>query len=161
MPSHTSWFNNSQVIIILNIHLFDIYIVLITVALQVCSEQYVIWNRTIRTFEQKFGFKVSIVFALHHADPFSSKHFKWINTFFLSSRYLHINNNNFFSVLNSYSGNYDLHKGSRKKDQLYVIIGSAAGAAILLLATIISCLFMHKGKTKYYDQGKVLNQNYI
>lgn len=160
MPSHTSWFNSSQVIIILNIHLFDIYIVLITVALQVCSEQYVIWNCTIRTFEQKFGFKVSIVFALHHADPFSSKHFKYQYIFSKFTIFTH-NNNYFFSVLNSYSGNYDLHKGSRKKDQLYVIIGSAAGAAILLLATIISCLFMHKGKTKYYDQGKVLNQNYI
>ncbi|KAL5067918.1 hypothetical protein RYX36_018805 [Vicia faba] len=59
-------------------------------------------------------------------------------------------------VLN-YSGNNDLHKGSRKKDQLYVIIGSAAGATILLLATIISCLFMHKGKKKYYDQDHLIS----
>ncbi|XP_020238108.1 probable LRR receptor-like serine/threonine-protein kinase At1g67720 isoform X2 [Cajanus cajan] len=47
-------------------------------------------------------------------------------------------------VLN-YSGNINLHKGSSKKNHLYVIIGSAVGAFVLLLATIISCLFMHKG----------------
>jgi len=63
----------------------------------------------------------------------------------------------FISVLNSYSGNNGLHKGSRKKNQLYVIIGSALGAAILLLATIISCWCMHKGKKKYHDQGMVLS----
>lgn len=67
----------------------------------------------------------------------------------------------FISLLNSYSGNVNLHKESRKTNQLYVIIGSAVGATILLLATIISCLFMHKGKGKYYEKGRVLNQTYI
>lgn len=57
-------------------------------------------------------------------------------------------------VLN-YSGNVKLHKGSRRKSHMYAIIGSAIGAAVLLLATIISCLFMHKGKKKYYEQGNL------
>lgn len=65
----------------------------------------------------------------------------------------------FISVLNSYSGNVKLHKGSRRKSHMYAIIGSAIGAAVLLLATIISCLFMHKGKKKYYEQGRVPSQN--
>lgn len=42
-----------------------------------------------------------------------------------------------------------------------MIIGSAVGAAVLLVATIISCLVMRKGKTKYYEQSRIWNQNYI
>ncbi|RDY04659.1 putative LRR receptor-like serine/threonine-protein kinase, partial [Mucuna pruriens] len=57
----------------------------------------------------------------------------------------------------NYSGNINLHKGSRKKNHVYVIIGSAVGATVLLLATIISCLFMHKGKTKYYEQNGLVS----
>lgn len=34
-----------------------------------------------------------------------------------------------------------------------IIIGSTIGAAILLIATIASCLFMHKGKKKYHEEG--------
>ncbi|GAU26733.1 hypothetical protein TSUD_317310 [Trifolium subterraneum] len=60
-------------------------------------------------------------------------------------------------LLFNYSGNNNLNKGSRKNNQLYVIIGSAVGAAILLLATIISCLCMHKGKRKYYDQDHLVS----
>ncbi|KAK7337025.1 hypothetical protein VNO77_17583 [Canavalia gladiata] len=57
-------------------------------------------------------------------------------------------------VLN-YSGNINLHRGSRIKGHMYVIIGSAVGASILLLATVISCLFMRKGKRKYYEQDRI------
>ncbi|KAK7345606.1 hypothetical protein VNO77_16212 [Canavalia gladiata] len=53
-------------------------------------------------------------------------------------------------VLN-YSGNINLHKRSRQKNHMYVSIGSAVGAAVLLLATVISCLFMHKGKRDEQD----------
>jgi len=71
-------------------------------------------------------------------------------------------NNTFTLLLNSYSGNANLRKDSRKKTPLYVIIGSTVGAVVLLLATIISCLFFkHKGKSRYYEQSKTLNQNYI
>ncbi|KAF7818578.1 putative LRR receptor-like serine/threonine-protein kinase [Senna tora] len=42
-------------------------------------------------------------------------------------------------VLN-YSGNINLHKGSSKKSHMFVIIGSSIGAAVLLIATIASCL---------------------
>lgn len=35
-----------------------------------------------------------------------------------------------------------------------MIIGSAVGAAVLLLATIISCYFMHKGRRRYNEQGR-------
>ncbi|KAG4916302.1 hypothetical protein JHK87_053859 [Glycine soja] len=55
-------------------------------------------------------------------------------------------------VLN-YSGNINLHRESRIKGHMYVIIGSSVGASVLLLATIISCLYMHKGKRRYHEQG--------
>ncbi|KAK7285102.1 hypothetical protein RJT34_19861 [Clitoria ternatea] len=56
-------------------------------------------------------------------------------------------------VLN-YSGNINLHRESRIKGHMYVIIGSAVGATVLLLATVISCLFMRKGKRKFYEQER-------
>lgn len=34
-----------------------------------------------------------------------------------------------------------------------MIIGSSVGAAILLIATIVSCVFMGKGKKKYFEKG--------
>ncbi|KAK7396544.1 hypothetical protein VNO78_17625 [Psophocarpus tetragonolobus] len=58
-------------------------------------------------------------------------------------------------VLN-YSGNINLHKESKIKGHMYVIIGSSVGASVLLLATIISCLFMRKGKKRrYYEQDRI------
>ncbi|KAJ7977016.1 Kinase-like protein [Quillaja saponaria] len=57
----------------------------------------------------------------------------------------------------NYSGNINLHKGSRKGSYINVIIGSSVGAAVLLLATIISCLFMHKGKRRYYEQDHIVS----
>ncbi|KAI4349201.1 hypothetical protein L6164_009823 [Bauhinia variegata] len=59
-------------------------------------------------------------------------------------------------VLN-YSGNINLHKGGGKKSHIYVIIGSSVGAAVLLLATVVSCLFMFKGKKKYYEQEHLVS----
>jgi len=38
---------------------------------------------------------------------------------------------------------------------MYVIIGSSVGASVLLLATVISFVFMRKGKRKYYQQGRI------
>jgi len=67
----------------------------------------------------------------------------------------------FTLLLNSYSGNTNLRKDSRKRTPLYVIIGSTIGAAVLLLATIISCLVKHKGKGRYYEQSRTLNEIYI
>ncbi|XP_022633670.1 probable LRR receptor-like serine/threonine-protein kinase At1g67720 isoform X1 [Vigna radiata var. radiata] len=60
------------------------------------------------------------------------------------------------SFLN-YSGNDNLRKDSRRKTPLYVIIGSTVGAAVLLLATVISCLFKHKGKNRYYEQNSLVS----
>ncbi|XP_027928135.1 probable LRR receptor-like serine/threonine-protein kinase At1g67720 isoform X2 [Vigna unguiculata] len=57
-------------------------------------------------------------------------------------------------VLN-YSGNLNLHKESKIKGHMYVIIGSSVGASVLLLATVISCLYMRKGKRKYYQKDRV------
>lgn len=60
-----------------------------------------------------------------------------------------------FTFLNSYSGNINLHEGGRKTRHLHIIIGSSVGAAVLLIATVVSCLFMHKGKKGSYNQGIV------
>ncbi|KAL2660411.1 hypothetical protein AAZV13_03G139500 [Glycine max] len=57
-------------------------------------------------------------------------------------------------VLN-YSGNINLHRESRIKGHMYVIIGSSVGASVLLLATIISCLYMRKGKRRYHEQDRI------
>ncbi|KAL9331937.1 hypothetical protein ACSQ67_001547 [Phaseolus vulgaris] len=57
-------------------------------------------------------------------------------------------------VLN-YSGNLNLHRESKIKGHMYVIIGSSVGASVLLLATVISCMFMRKGKKKYYHKDRV------
>ena len=59
-------------------------------------------------------------------------------------------------LLFSYSGNANLHKASSGGPRLGIIIGSATGAAILLIVTIVSCIFLSKGKKpkkRYTDQG--------
>ncbi|XP_057983533.1 probable LRR receptor-like serine/threonine-protein kinase At1g67720 isoform X2 [Malania oleifera] len=56
-------------------------------------------------------------------------------------------------VLN-YSGNINLHKGNREGSHVKIIIGSSVGAAVLLIATIASYLFMHMGKRRYHEQEK-------
>ncbi|XP_059667713.1 probable LRR receptor-like serine/threonine-protein kinase At1g67720 isoform X2 [Cornus florida] len=57
-------------------------------------------------------------------------------------------------VLN-YTGNANLHKKHNKVSQNKIIIGSSVGAAVLLIATIGSCILMHKGKKKYPKQDKL------
>lgn len=79
----------------------------------------------------------------------------------ITVHHFHIWTYTFTLLPNSYSGNDNLRKDSRRKTPLYVIIGSTVGAAVLLLATVISCLFKHKGKNRYYEQSRTLNQNYI
>ncbi|KAE9612282.1 hypothetical protein Lal_00022178 [Lupinus albus] len=55
-------------------------------------------------------------------------------------------------VLN-YTGNLNLHKESGKKSNKYVIIiGSAVGAAVLLLVTVITFWAINKGKKKYDEK---------
>ncbi|XP_010528095.1 PREDICTED: probable LRR receptor-like serine/threonine-protein kinase At1g67720 isoform X2 [Tarenaya hassleriana] len=46
----------------------------------------------------------------------------------------------------NYSGNINLRGSGDKRKQLGVIIGSSVGATVLLIATIVSCIFMCKGK---------------
>ncbi|GAV82267.1 Pkinase_Tyr domain-containing protein/Malectin_like domain-containing protein/LRR_8 domain-containing protein [Cephalotus follicularis] len=48
----------------------------------------------------------------------------------------------------NYAGNINLREGDKRWRNMDVIIGSSVGAAVLLIATIISCLFMHKGKKR-------------
>ncbi|XP_007027234.2 PREDICTED: probable LRR receptor-like serine/threonine-protein kinase At1g67720 [Theobroma cacao] len=48
-------------------------------------------------------------------------------------------------VLN-YAGNINLHEGGGRGRHLSIIIGSSVGAAVLLIATILSCLILRKGK---------------
>ncbi|KAK1562180.1 hypothetical protein Q3G72_007557 [Acer saccharum] len=59
----------------------------------------------------------------------------------------------------NYSGNnIDLHGRGKRVKHLNIIIGStvgAVGAAVLLIATIVSCLFLRKGKKRHYDQDRV------
>ncbi|RVW98770.1 putative LRR receptor-like serine/threonine-protein kinase [Vitis vinifera] len=55
----------------------------------------------------------------------------------------------------NYSGNDNLHKGSTGGRHIGIIIGSSVGAVVLLIATIASCLFMHKGKKRYYEQDQL------
>ncbi|XP_062166485.1 probable LRR receptor-like serine/threonine-protein kinase At1g67720 isoform X1 [Alnus glutinosa] len=57
-------------------------------------------------------------------------------------------------VLN-YSGNINLQKGNKRGSHINIIIGSSVGAAVLLIATIVSCLFMSKGKKKYFEQDQL------
>ncbi|KAG8647312.1 probable LRR receptor-like serine/threonine-protein kinase At1g67720 isoform X2 [Manihot esculenta] len=48
-------------------------------------------------------------------------------------------------VLN-YSGNLNLREGGRRGKRIDIIIGSSVGAAVLGIATIVSCLFIRRGR---------------
>jgi hypothetical protein len=39
-----------------------------------------------------------------------------------------------------------------------IIIGSSVGAAVLLITTLVSCMFMQKGKKRHPDQGMAIKQ---
>nr|TKS13108.1 putative LRR receptor-like serine/threonine-protein kinase [Populus alba] len=55
----------------------------------------------------------------------------------------------------NYTGNINLHEGARRGRHMDIIIGSSVGAAVLLITTIVSCLFMHKGKKRHPDQEQL------
>ncbi|XP_052175238.1 probable LRR receptor-like serine/threonine-protein kinase At1g67720 isoform X2 [Diospyros lotus] len=57
------------------------------------------------------------------------------------------------NIVLNYTGNIDLHKGAGRGGHDKIIIGSSIGAAVLLIATIASCLLMYKGK-KYNKQDQ-------
>ncbi|KAL8484059.1 hypothetical protein ACS0TY_026670 [Phlomoides rotata] len=56
-------------------------------------------------------------------------------------------------VLN-YTGNTGLHKESGGNHKKNIIIGTSVGAAVLLIATITSCILMPKAKKNPPNQGK-------
>lgn len=62
----------------------------------------------------------------------------------------------------SYSGNINLHKGSTSANRINIVVGSSVGAAGLLIATIVSFIFMRKGNKRHpekgmnHEQGKTL-----
>lgn len=58
----------------------------------------------------------------------------------------------------NYTGNMNLHEGGKSGSQTKIIIGSSVGAAVLLVATIASCLFIRKGKrnSKHDDHVQIL-----
>lgn len=58
------------------------------------------------------------------------------------------------NLILNYSGNMNLHKGGKKGSHINIIIGSSVGAGVLLIATIASCLFMSKGKKRYFEQDQ-------
>uniref|UniRef100_A0A6M2F496 non-specific serine/threonine protein kinase n=1 Tax=Populus davidiana TaxID=266767 RepID=A0A6M2F496_9ROSI len=58
-------------------------------------------------------------------------------------------------VVLNYSGNINLHKGARRGRHMGIIIGSSVGAAVLLITTLVSCLFMQKGKKRHPDQEQL------
>ncbi|XVE76246.1 hypothetical protein DITRI_Ditri12bG0157000 [Diplodiscus trichospermus] len=57
-------------------------------------------------------------------------------------------------VLN-YAGNINLHEGGgRARHRVIIIVGLSVGAAVLLIATILSCIILCKGK-KHHEQEQV------
>lgn len=62
-------------------------------------------------------------------------------------------------IILSYSRNINLREGDKTGSRINVIIGSSVGAAVLLIITIFSCLFMRKGKKRYSKQGMSLVQS--
>ncbi|KAK4583398.1 hypothetical protein RGQ29_026228 [Quercus rubra] len=59
------------------------------------------------------------------------------------------------NLILNYSGNINLRKGSKSGSHMNIIIGSSVGAGVLLIATITSCLFLSKGKKRYFEQDQL------
>ncbi|OVA18179.1 Protein kinase domain [Macleaya cordata] len=59
------------------------------------------------------------------------------------------------NLIFNYTGNINLHTGGGRKTHLSIIIGASVGAAVLLIATIISYLFMRRGKKRYREEGEL------
>ncbi|KAB5552429.1 hypothetical protein DKX38_009740 [Salix brachista] len=55
----------------------------------------------------------------------------------------------------NYSGNINLHEGARRGRHMDIIIGSSVGVAVLLITTIMSCLFMRNRKKRHPDQEQL------
>ncbi|KAJ6382075.1 hypothetical protein OIU77_030681 [Salix suchowensis] len=55
----------------------------------------------------------------------------------------------------NYSGNINLHEGARRGRHMAIIIGLSVGAAVLLITTIMSCLFMRNRKKRHPDQEQL------
>ncbi|XP_010253497.1 PREDICTED: probable LRR receptor-like serine/threonine-protein kinase At1g67720 [Nelumbo nucifera] len=60
------------------------------------------------------------------------------------------------NLIFNYSGNIDFRVERRGGSHIKIIIGSTVGAVVLLLATILSCIFMHKGKKKYSEEDQLV-----
>lgn len=61
----------------------------------------------------------------------------------------------------SYSGNTNLRKGKSERSNTIIIIGSSVGAAILLLVTIASCVFINRGKKRYSEEGPIVEHFFL
>ncbi|KAK9920807.1 hypothetical protein M0R45_029353 [Rubus argutus] len=57
-------------------------------------------------------------------------------------------------LMTTYTGNINLRKGGRTGSRTNIIIGTTVGAAVLLIATIASCILLRKRKKKYNVQDK-------
>ncbi|KAM3325270.1 putative LRR receptor-like serine/threonine-protein kinase isoform X4 [Capsicum chacoense] len=58
-------------------------------------------------------------------------------------------------VILNYTGNVNLRKGESSRSRRKIIIGSSVGASALLLATIVSCILLQKGKKSSPKKGRV------
>ncbi|KAM5559905.1 putative LRR receptor-like serine/threonine-protein kinase [Rosa sericea] len=58
-------------------------------------------------------------------------------------------------VVMNYTGNINLREGRRTGSRRNIIIGTTVGAAVLIIATIASCILLRKGKKKYHEQDKL------
>ncbi|KAH7513030.1 hypothetical protein FEM48_Zijuj12G0153100 [Ziziphus jujuba var. spinosa] len=54
----------------------------------------------------------------------------------------------------SYSGNINLHKGSASGSRVNIVVGSSVGAAGLLIATIVSFIFIRKVKKRHPERDQ-------
>ncbi|KAM1949042.1 hypothetical protein ACFX15_009148 [Malus domestica] len=53
----------------------------------------------------------------------------------------------------NYTGNVNLRKGKTSGSRNNIIIGTSVGSAVLVIATIVSCILLRKGRKKYkHDQ---------
>ncbi|KAM3689066.1 hypothetical protein ACJW31_09G017700 [Castanea mollissima] len=59
------------------------------------------------------------------------------------------------NLILNYSGNINLREGRKSGSHMNIIIGLSVGAGVLLIATIVSCLFMSKGKKRYFEQDQL------
>ncbi|WCJ34589.1 Leucine-rich repeat protein kinase family protein [Euphorbia peplus] len=56
------------------------------------------------------------------------------------------------NIILNYTGNLNLREAGNRGKHVGIAIGASVGAAVLLLATIASCLFIRRGKTRHPDR---------